>query len=100
MYDQLTKLFPDVSSYKLYHAQCLLKAGMYTEASKVAQQIENPDYADKILQIQCHIQYELEEMAHAKSLIAQMPSDAPEKFVAEGCILYKEEKYEEAKAKF
>ena len=37
MYDQLTKLYPDVSSYKLYHAQCLLKAGMYTEASKVAQ---------------------------------------------------------------
>jgi tetratricopeptide repeat protein 30 len=29
-----------------------------------------------------------------------MPSDAPEKFVAEGCILYKEEKYEEARGKF
>jgi len=51
MYDQLTKLFPDVSSYKLYHAQSLLKAGQYTEAGKVASQIENPDYADKILQI-------------------------------------------------
>ena len=39
-------------------------------------------------------------MAHAKSLITQMPNDAPERLVAEGCILYKEEKYEEAKAKF
>jgi tetratricopeptide repeat protein 30 len=39
-------------------------------------------------------------MAHAKSLITQMPHDAPERLVAEGCILYKEEKYEEAKAKF
>lgn len=29
MYDQLTKFYPDVVQYKLYHAQCLLKAGMY-----------------------------------------------------------------------
>ena len=42
---------------------------MYQEALKVAQQIESDDYADKILQLQVHIQYELEEMAHAKTLI-------------------------------
>jgi tetratricopeptide repeat protein 30 len=35
-YDQLTKFFPDVEQYKLYHAQALLKASMYTESSKVA----------------------------------------------------------------
>jgi len=29
-----------------------------------------------------------------------MQPDAPEALVAEGCILYKEEKYEEAKSKF
>lgn len=37
MYDQLSKLYPDVTQYRLYHAQCLLKAGLYLEASKVAQ---------------------------------------------------------------
>jgi len=100
MYDQLTKFYPDVTSYKLYHAQCLLKAGLYQEASKVAQQIENPEYAERILQLQVHIQYELEEMAHAKSLISQMPPESAEAVVAQGCILYKEEKFEEAKAKF
>jgi len=42
---------------------------MYTEAQKVAQQIENPEYADRILQLQIAIQYELEEISHAKSLI-------------------------------
>jgi len=47
-----------------------------------------------------HIQYELEEMAHAKSLIGGMPPDSAEAIVAQGCILYKEEKYEDAKAKF
>jgi len=51
MYDQLTKFYPEVDSYKLYHAQSLYKAGMYTEAQKVAQQIENPEYADRILQL-------------------------------------------------
>ena len=39
-------------------------------------------------------------MAHAKSLIAQMPPDSAEAVVAQGCILYKEEKFEEAKQKF
>ena len=49
MYDQLTKFYPGVDSYRLYHAQSLFKAGMYTDAQKVVQQIDNPDYADRIL---------------------------------------------------
>ncbi len=99
-YDQLTKFYPDVTQYKLYHAQSLLKAGMYVEAGKVASQIEDPAYADKVVQIQVHIQYELEEMAHAKSLMSQLPPESAEAIVAQGCILYKEEKYEQAKDKF
>jgi len=39
-------------------------------------------------------------MAHAKSLIVQLPPDSAEAVVAQGCILYKEEKYEAAKDKF
>ena len=39
-------------------------------------------------------------MAHAKSLITQMPPDSAEATVAQGCILYKEEKYDEAREKF
>jgi len=39
-------------------------------------------------------------MAHAKSLISHMPPDSAEAIVAQGCILYKEEKYEDAYAKF
>ena len=66
----------------------------------MAQQIDHPDYSERILQLQVHIQYELEEMAHAKSLISHMPQDSAEAIVAQGCILYKEEKYEDAKAKF
>lgn len=100
MYDQLTKFYPDVDQYKMYHAQSLYKAAMYQEAQKVAQQIENQDYADRVLQLQIGIQYELEETTHAKSLISQMPPDSPEAIVAQGCLLFKEEKYEQAKQKF
>lgn len=100
MYDQLTKFYPEVDSYKLYHAQSLYKAGMYVEAQKVAQQIENPEYQEKILQLQIAIQYELEEIAHAKSLIQQLPPDSAEFVISQGCMLFKEEKFEEARAKF
>ncbi len=100
MYDQLTKFFPEVDSYKLYHAQALYKAGMYVEAQKVAQQIENQDYQEKVLQLQIAIQYELEEISHAKALISQLPPDSPEYVIAQGCMLYKEEKYEEGRVKF
>jgi tetratricopeptide repeat protein 30 len=39
-------------------------------------------------------------MAHAKSLIGNLQPDSAEAIVAQGCILYKEEKYEQAKDKF
>lgn len=71
-----------MTQYKLYHSQCLLKAGLYVEAGKVVQQIEDPVYAERVVQLQVHIQYELEEMAHAKSLIQQMPPDSCEAVVA------------------
>ena len=64
------------------------------------QQIENPEYAEKILQLQISIQYELEEISHAKTLISQMPEGSSEAIVAEGCMLFKEEKFNEAKDKF
>ena len=42
----------------------------------------------------------MEEIHQAKTLISQMPTDAVEAIVAEGCMFFKEEKYEDAKNKF
>jgi hypothetical protein len=42
----------------------------------------------------------LEEISHAKSLISQLAPDSAEAIIAQGCMLYKEEKFEEARAKF
>jgi len=55
---------------------------MYQDALKVLQLIESPDFADRILQLQCSIQYELEEISYAKSFIQQMPPDSAEAIVA------------------
>jgi tetratricopeptide repeat protein 30 len=71
-YDQLTKFFVDcdnINNYRLYHAQSLFKSGVYTDAQKVLQMIEAPEYEDRILQLQCAIQYELEEISQATSYI-------------------------------
>ena len=52
------------------------------------------------MQLQVSIQYELEEITQAKSLIQQMPPDSSEAIVAEGCMFFKESKFDEARAKF
>lgn len=99
-YDQLTKFYPDAEDYKIYHAQALYKAGEYESAQKVCQTIDSPQHANKITQLQIAVQYELEEVSHARSLAEQLEKDSPEAIITEGCLLFKENKYEEARQKF
>ena len=39
-------------------------------------------------------------MSHAQTLVNQLPQDSVVAVVAKGCLLFKEEKFEEAKVKF
>lgn len=39
MYENLSKYYPEVEDYRIYHAQCLYRGGMYDEALKVSQSI-------------------------------------------------------------
>ena len=100
MYDQLTKFYPESEEYRIYHAQSLYKAGMYEQALKACQSIDNPEYSDRIVQLQIAIQYELEEIQHAKSLAANLMPESAEAVITEGCLLFKEDKFEEARVKF
>jgi tetratricopeptide repeat protein 30 len=50
--------------------------------------------------LQALIRYEKDEIQHAKSLLRQGNSEDADMIVNEGCILYKEGKYEEARQKF
>ncbi|KAK6169346.1 hypothetical protein SNE40_020418 [Patella caerulea] len=99
-YEQLTVLFPDNEDYRLYFAQCLYKTTLYQEAMKVACQIDNPDYQGKITKLQSAIKYGEEDLPAAKSLVEQCPQDDPDTEINFGCLLFKEERYEEACQKF
>jgi len=67
---------------------------------KVCQSIENPNLQDKITKLQIAIQYELEEVSHARTLAEQIDKSSPDAIITEGCLLFKEEKYEEARLRF
>lgn len=47
-YEQLTKLFPDVEEYKMYHAQALYKAGMFAEAARATSAVDSPQHAQRV----------------------------------------------------
>eukprot|EP00742_Colponemidia_sp_Colp-10_P002065 GILJ01002206.1.p1 GENE.GILJ01002206.1~~GILJ01002206.1.p1 ORF type:complete len:660 (+),score=124.52 GILJ01002206.1:316-2295(+) len=100
MYEQLTKFFPDVEEYRIYHAQTLYKAGMYPEATRVCQQIDNPQHSQRMLLLQAAIQYEQDEIVNAKNLLSRCLSDDPDAVVSDGCMLFKEGKFEEARLRF
>jgi tetratricopeptide repeat protein 30 len=52
------------------------------------------------LKLQAAIKYGEDDIVAAKSLVDRMPADDPDKEVNLGCLLYKENHYEEAIAKF
>eukprot|EP00698_Gefionella_okellyi_P013175 TRINITY_DN3593_c0_g1_i1.p1 TRINITY_DN3593_c0_g1~~TRINITY_DN3593_c0_g1_i1.p1 ORF type:complete len:652 (-),score=155.31 TRINITY_DN3593_c0_g1_i1:214-2169(-) len=99
-YDQLTKLFPDVEDYKIYHAQSLYKAGMFPEASRASALMDSPQHAQRVLKLQAAIRYEQDELAQAHAFVDQCLPDDPDVLVAHAGLLYKEGKFEEARQKF
>lgn len=99
-YEQLSLLHPEVDDYKLYYAQSLYKTCLYQEAMKVTSQIDNPDYQVKITKLQAAIKYEEDDLFGAKALVDQCPSQDPDTEINRACILFKENRYEEACNKF
>ncbi|KAF0983617.1 hypothetical protein FDP41_010682 [Naegleria fowleri] len=99
-YEKLVKLFPTVDQYKLYQAQSLYKAGMYPEAVKACATIESEVLAEKVQKLLAACQYELDDLATTKSHAEKCIQDDPDTLVLQGCILYKEEKYDEARKNF
>lgn len=96
-YDGLSKFYPENTDYKLYHAQALYKGNQYEQALKVCQSIEDPNLQEEIIQLQIAIQYELEEVSHARTLSEHLDPGSSEAQITEGCLLFKEEKFEEAR---
>eukprot|EP00026_Physarum_polycephalum_P004296 Phypoly_transcript_04314.p1 GENE.Phypoly_transcript_04314~~Phypoly_transcript_04314.p1 ORF type:complete len:657 (+),score=128.79 Phypoly_transcript_04314:100-2070(+) len=99
-YEQLAKAYPDVNEYKIYHSQSLYKAGVYQEAQKVAQSVQDEQYTQRMLKLQVNIKLEQDDVPGTKSLLEQCIPDDSDTIIANACVLYKEGKYQLARQRF
>lgn len=100
MYEQLIKYYPDVTEYRIYLAQSLYKAENYEEALKACQNIDKPELSHQLTILQFAIKYQMNELSDAHKMLNAAYADRQDTLVCQGCVLYKEGKYEEAKGKF
>lgn len=87
--------------YKLYYAQSLHQACLYQEAWNVCSTIvDNPGLESKVTKLQAAIKYGQEDIPAAKTYVDQCNVDDIDTDVNLGCLMYKEEQYEQALKKF
>mmetsp|Transcript_13033 Transcript_13033/g.35479 ORF Transcript_13033/g.35479 Transcript_13033/m.35479 type:complete len:586 (+) Transcript_13033:92-1849(+) len=98
MYERLIRLHPRNEEYKLYYAQSLYKAGIYTEVKKEATKVQG--YSKAVTTLMVANAYEQDDLQECKRQLNQCPVEDPDTMVNTGCVLYKEGEYEEARAKF
>lgn len=99
-YEQLVQICPDVEEYKIYYAQSLYKAGKYPEALKAAVRVDSEEYAHRKTMLQSMIKYEQDELQACKSFLDSCMADDPDVIVNYAAIAFKENKFEEARAKY
>ena len=78
MYEQLVRYFPDVEEYRLYHAQSLYKGAHYEEAMHALNSLRSQQYAQRVLLMQAAVNYEQDELGHAKSVLTNCAPNDPE----------------------
>lgn len=100
VYEELVMICPDVEEYKLYYAQALYKAGLYPDAIRAALRVEGTQFAQRVVSLQAAIKYEQDELAACKSLLDQCLPDDPETIINYAAIAFKEQRYDEARAKY
>jgi len=99
-YEMLCRSFPEVDEYKFYYAQSLYKAALYEQATRACTWIENETYRQKKLNLQAAIEYEQDDLTGCKAHLDQCLPDDPDTVVGLGAVLYKEQDFEGARAKF
>jgi len=100
MYEQLLKYYPDVTEYRLYHAQSLYKSELYDEAFRACNTIDKPEFIHQRSMMQFAIKYQKNDLVESNKILNNAYADRQDTDICQGCILFREGKYEEAKTKF
>lgn len=99
VYDALVRQVPGNEDYRFYHAQSLYKAALHPEAVKAAMNL-GPASERKVNNLLAAIKYEQDDPSGCRQQLAKCPADDPEVIINTGCVLCKEKKFDEARAKF
>lgn len=99
-YDQLVKLCPDVENYKMYYSQALSKAGLYDDAMQMSMQVDSQPLAKKVLRLQASVKFEEGDVVACRGYLDQCAQDDSDTIINYGCVLYLENRYEDAVRKF
>jgi tetratricopeptide repeat protein 30 len=100
MYEQLLKYYPEVTEYRMYYAQSLYKAELYDEALRASNAIDKPEFIHQRSMMQFAIKYQKNDLVESTKILNNSYADRQDTAICQGCILYREGKYEEAKSKF
>ena len=99
-YEELTRYYPEVDTYRLYYAQCLGKAGLHAEATRAAARVASDALAGRGLTLQASVAYAEGDLATARALLEGCPPGDADARVNSACVLYKEGATEEARKRF
>ena len=99
-YGKLVDLNPTNDQYKLHHANCLYKTEQYYEAMRATFGIQDPALKAQAALLQAAIRYAEEDAQSAKALLAENDQEDMDVMLDQACVLYKEDRFEEALAKY
>ena len=111
-YEKLTRYYSYVEEYRVYYVQSLWKAGLYDDAIRASQSsyIITPKYQQQMLFMRASIKYEIDDINGSLSILNSSNDNDKkdddnnkgniEYMIGKACILFKEDKFIEAKKLF
>lgn len=104
-YNELSKLFPEVEQYQLYHAQALYKACEFEDATSVSMAIDTSgetgvEVHPKVTKLKAAIKYGCGDLSAARQLVGECNPGDQDTQINEACIWYAEGEHEKALQKF
>ncbi|EEH59350.1 uncharacterized protein MICPUCDRAFT_24770 [Micromonas pusilla CCMP1545] len=100
VYESLSRLHPEQPAYKTYHVQSLFKKSAYTEATKLANEIDDPKQVARVANLKAAIAFDGDDTETCRAELEQHTEVEPSAVINLGCCLLKEARPEEARLVF